>query len=283
MTSFSPAQASPRIAFIGGGNMATALARGFVQSGLCQPASLHIVDPGETTRDTWQAYGADTAAGCDARLADCKVWFFAVKPQNMRAAIDAARPFLQADTLVVSIAAGLRADTLAGWLGTAAQPWTRLVRSMPNTPSLVGAGATGLAALSGVTDADRAWVGQLFGAVGKAVWVRDDEALDAVTGLSGSGPAYVFLFLESLIQGGIDLGLDAVQARELALATVQGACALASRSEDPLHTLREKVTSKGGTTAAALGSFEADDFGGMVRRAMAAAAERARQMSRELA
>ncbi|MFQ6708522.1 pyrroline-5-carboxylate reductase, partial [Bordetella pertussis] len=150
----------------------------------------------------------------------CRVWVYAVKPQHMREAVAGTRPWLRPDTLIVSVAAGIRADTLAGWLGEPGQPWQRLVRCMPNTPALVGAGMTGLAALPGVTPQDRELAGQLLTSVGEVVWVDGDAGLDAVTALSGSGPAYVFLFIEALIAGGRAVGLTDEQARQLALGTL---------------------------------------------------------------
>ena len=169
------------------------------------------------------ARGMTTATAADEALARCRVWVFAVKPQNMKDVVASTRQWLRPDTLVVSVAAGIRADTLAGWLGTPEQPFRRLVRCMPNTPALVGAGMTGLAALDGVGQEDRELAASLLASVGDVVWVADDAALDGVTALSGSGPAYVFLFLEALIAGGQKVGLTAEQARQLALGTLAGA------------------------------------------------------------
>jgi len=150
---------------------------------------------------------------------------------------------------------------------------------MPNTPALVGAGITGLAALPEISDADRTLAAAILASVGEVVWVDNDAQLDAVTAVSGSGPAYVFRFLEGLIQGAQAVGLSAEQSRQLALATLSGATQLAAQSEDPPAVLRERVTSKGGTTAAALAVFDGEDFTGMTQRAIAAAAQRARELS----
>jgi pyrroline-5-carboxylate reductase len=267
------------IAFIGGGNMATALASGL--AGMCAASDIHVVDPSEAGLAAWRERGMSAAAAPDEKLRASRVWIYAVKPQQMREAVAATRPWLGEDTLVISVAAGLRADTLADWLGEPGHPWQRLVRCMPNTPALVGAGVTGLAALPGVGQADRELAASLLQSVGEAVWVADDAALDAVTALSGSGPAYVFLFLESLIAGGLKVGLDANQARRLALGTLAGAAKLAAQSDDAPSVLREKVTSKGGTTAAALAVFEQADFTGLVERAMQAAAQRSRELAEE--
>lgn len=268
------------IAFIGGGNMASALAHGLAGK-VCPAHNIHVVDINTGAHAAWLAKGMTAAAAPDAALARCKVWIFAVKPQVMREVVEATRPWLEPDTLVISVAAGLRADTLAGWLGQPDQPWQRLVRCMPNTPALVGQGMTGLAALDGVGPADRALAEQILGAVGEVVWVADDAAIDAVTALSGSGPAYVFLFLESLIAGGLAVGLTAEQARKLALGTFAGATRLAADSTEEPSVLRERVTSKGGTTAAALAVFNEEDMRGMVERAMQAAARRSRELAEE--
>src|SRR5690606_8305227 len=205
------------------------------------------------------------------------------KPQYLKAAVESCRPYLQDDTLVISIAAGISAETISQWLGGAGRPWTRLVRCMPNTPALIGSGASGLMALDGASEDDRAVAQQLMRAVGEVVWVQSDAQIDAVTALSGSGPAYVFLFLESLIKGGIDLGLSDDQARTLALATLNGATQLAALSHESLAVLRERVTSRGGTTAAALDVLNGKEFPAIVQQAMQAARERAAELSSEFA
>ena len=268
------------IAFIGGGNMAAALASGLAGK-VCPAGNIHVIDINQEGHAAWQARGMTTATAPDEALARCRVWVFAVKPQNMKDVVASTRQWLQDDTLVVSVAAGIRADTLAGWLGSPDAPFKRLVRCMPNTPALVGAGITGLAALDGVSEADRELAATLLASVGQVVWVADDAALDGVTALSGSGPAYVFLFLEALVAGGLKVGLTEAQAKQLALGTLAGATKLASESTEPLAVLRERVTSKGGTTAAALAAFGDAGFTGIVEDAMAAAARRSRELAEE--
>lgn len=268
------------IAFIGGGNMATALASGLAGK-TCPAGNLHAIDPTPAVQDAWRARGATAAGAPDAALQACRVWIYAVKPQQLREAVAATRAWLQPGTLVISVAAGIRADTLSGWLGEPGSPWQNLVRCMPNTPALVGAGVTGLAALPGVDRAGRELAERLLGSVGQVVWVDDDAALDAVTALSGSGPAYVFLFLEALIAGGVAVGLSPEQARQLALGTLDGATRLAAQSDDPPSVLRERVTSKGGTTAAALQVFQQADLAAIVRHAVEAAAQRSRELASE--
>ncbi len=268
------------IAFIGGGNMAAALASGLAGK-VCPAGNIHVIDINQDGHAAWQARGMTTATAPGEALARCRVWVFAVKPQNMKDVVASTRQWLQDDTLVVSVAAGIRADTLAGWLGSPDAPFKRLVRCMPNTPALVGAGITGLAALDGVSEADRELAATLLASVGQVVWVADDAALDGVTALSGSGPAYVFLFLEALVAGGLKVGLTEAQAKQLALGTLAGATKLAAESTEPLAVLRERVTSKGGTTAAALAAFGDAGFGGIVEDAMAAAARRSRELAEE--
>lgn len=269
------------IAFIGGGNMAAALASGLADKVI--PASqLHVLEINPQAHADWLARGVTVSTEPDERLAACSVWIYAVKPQVMREVVASTRPWLR-DTLVISVAAGIPIDVLAGWLGGDAAPWSRVVRCMPNTPALIGAGASGLAALPGVLDADRELAESLLRAVGEVTWVADDAALDAVTALSGSGPAYVFLFLQALIDGGQALGLSAEQSRSLALATLAGATRLAAESNESPAQLRERVTSKGGTTAAAVAVLQSQDLAGTVAQAMQAAAQRAQAMGREFA
>lgn len=268
-----------KLAFIGGGNMASALASGLIGK-RCGAADVHVIDPYLPTLEGWAQRGVSTASEAGPELARHSVWIFAVKPQSMKDAVAACRPFLGPDTLVVSIAAGVRADTVAAWLGNG-QPHTRLVRCMPNTPALIGEGVSGLMALSGASTDDKAVAEQLLRAVGEVVWVDDDAAIDAVTALSGSGPAYVFLFLEAMIAAAVSQGLDPGQARNLALGTLRGATQLAALSPETPAQLRERVTSKGGTTAAALQVFRQAGFESIVAQAMAAARDRAAAMAAE--
>ncbi|MGX9936402.1 pyrroline-5-carboxylate reductase [Advenella kashmirensis] len=271
------------IAFIGGGNMAGAMLGGLLGN-LCQPQDILVVDPSQATRSAWENKGVATAAAASEALSQYKVWIYAVKPQVMQQAIDASHRFLQDDTLVISIAAGLTTASLAGWLDQAEPArGTRLIRCMPNTPALIRQGITGLYAIPAVPASDRELAQKVLSSVGEVVWVDNEAQLDAVTALSGSGPAYVFLFIESLIAGGISLGLSQEQAQRLALATLKGASLLAAGSDDSPARLRENVTSPGGTTAAALNRFAQGDFAGLVQAAMQAANDRAAQMAQESA
>ncbi|HLU03398.1 MAG TPA: pyrroline-5-carboxylate reductase [Advenella sp.] len=271
------------IAFIGGGNMAGAMLGGLLGN-VCQPQDILVVDPSQATRCAWDKKGVVTAAAASEALGQYKVWIYAVKPQIMQQAIQASHRFLQDDTLVISIAAGLPTALLSGWLDQAEPARsTRLIRCMPNTPALIRQGITGLYAMPAVPSSDRELAQKVLSSVGDVVWVDHEGQLDAVTALSGSGPAYVFLFIEALVAGGISLGLSQEQAERLALATLKGASLLAADSEDSPARLRENVTSPGGTTAAALNRFAQGDFAGLVQAAMQAANDRAAQMAQESA
>lgn len=270
----------PSIAVIGGGNMANALISGWLNQG-CPTSKIHVVELSDTLRAAWQARGVSTASSPDARLSECDVWIYAVKPQQMRDVVLSTHALLEPHTLIISIAAGISIASLSEWLGHAGVAFTRIVRCMPNTPALVGAGVTGMAAPTALSDADREVAANLLSAVGEVVWVKDDQAIDAVTALSGSGPAYVFLFIESLIAGAVSLGLSPEQARQLALATLAGSTKLAEQSTESPAILRERVTSKGGTTAAALDVFNTKEFSAIVGLAMQAATTRAAELSVE--
>lgn len=272
----TPAPSTPRIAFIGGGNMAAALIGGLVARGT-PAAALSVIDPSAAQRDAIVArFGIATHATPDAATLQVDVIVLAVKPQQMREAVAAIAPAIGTQ-LVMSVAAGVRATDLSRWLGG----YGRIVRTMPNTPALVGLGATGMAMLPGGADADRTLAASIMEAVGITVWVDDEEMLDAVTALSGSGPAYVFRFMESMIDGGVRLGLGREQAHRLAVQTFVGASQLAARSEDPVSVLRERVTSKAGTTAAALAVLNERNVPQAISDAMAAADRRSDELGRE--
>jgi pyrroline-5-carboxylate reductase len=270
----------PSIAVIGGGNMANALVSGWLNQG-CPASQILIIELSESLRAQWQARGVNVAAGPDSLLSTYAVWVYAVKPQQMREVVLSTKPFIGSDTLVISIAAGISIDSLSKWLGSASEGYSHVVRCMPNTPALVAAGVTGMAAPASLSTTERHLATSLLSAVGQAVWVDSDQSIDAVTALSGSGPAYVFLFLESLIEGAVELGLSADQARKLALATLAGSTELAIASVDSPSVLRERVTSKGGTTAAALDVFRNNHFTSIVKQAMRAADVRAAELSKE--
>lgn len=266
---------SPQIAFIGGGNMASAIIGGLIGNGL--PAShITVVEPFEAARDALKAkFGIDAlpAASADLGRADLVVW--AVKPQTFKDAAAAAAPHT-AQALHLSVAAGITTDSIATWLGN-----HRIVRAMPNTPALVGKGMTGLFARAEVEAAGHALVERVIGTTGQFVWVDAEAKLDAVTALSGSGPAYVFLFLEAMTQAGVDMGLTAEQSYQLAVTTFQGASELAARSDEPAATLRERVTSKGGTTYAAITHMQQTQLPEHFIAALRKAEKRAQELAAE--
>jgi len=261
--------------FLGGGNMASALIGGLVARGV--PAgAIRVVDPSDEARQRLsQTLGVHALAAPDAAFGASNVIVLAVKPQQYRDAIGPLVPLL-ADNLIISVAAGIRLQDMGRWLGR-----SRLVRAMPNTPALAGMGMTGLAAAPGLSEADRAIATAVAEAVGQCVWVDNDDQIDAVTALSGSGPAYVFYFVEAMERAATEMGLSAEQGRKLAVETFRGAATLAGQSPEPVSLLRERVTSKGGTTYAALVAMDAGGIKDAFVKAMHAAAARGREMGAE--
>ena len=264
-----------RIAFIGGGNMASAIIGGLLKRGL--PASqIQVIEPFAEQRARLAAefqVVVQASAGASLESAGLVVW--AVKPQTFREAAQQSRAHTQ-KALHLSVAAGIRSDTIAGWLGT-----ERVVRAMPNTPALVGLGQTALFARPAASAADRQSVERVIRTTGEYLWLDREEQLDAVTALSGSGPAYVFYFIEAMIQAGTEMGLSREQAQQLAVGTFVGASALAQGAAEPPEILRERVTSKGGTTYAALMSMERDGVKAQFMRAIHAARQRASELGDE--
>lgn len=278
MTSPAPATATsplPTIAFIGGGNMASAIIGGLIHQG--HPAGqIEVVEPYAPTREALlRNFGiaAQAEAGPALQRASIVVW--AVKPQTFKDAAAQAKAHTQ-QALHLSVAAGIRSDSIAQWLAT-----ERIVRTMPNTPALVGKGMSAIYARAAVSTQERTQVEAILASTGEFLWVETEKQLDAVTALSGSGPAYVFYFLEAMTRAGTRMGLSAQQAHQLAVGTFVGASELARRSDEAPAVLRERVTSKGGTTYAALQSLEADGVGAAFERAMEAARQRADALGNE--
>ncbi|MDD3353411.1 pyrroline-5-carboxylate reductase [Zoogloea sp.] len=266
-----------KITFLGGGNMAAALIGGLIKQGFLA-ADLQAIELSAEGRERLHSgWGVRAVERADEQALACDVLVLAVKPQQMKDALASLSGRL-AGQLVLSIAAGLRLADIGRWLGG----YTRLVRAMPNTPALIGAGITGLYADASVDAAGRAAAEQVLAAVGSTVWVAEEARIDGVTAVSGSGPAYVFHFIECLEAAGLSLGFDAGTARKLAIDTVLGAAQLAAASEESPAVLRERVTSKGGTTAAALASFAADDLPAVVIRAVRAAETRGQELGEQL-
>jgi len=267
------------ISFIGGGNMASALIAGLADK-LTAGANIHVVDPNADALDKLRTqFGVSTALGIDGALAASDVIVLSVKPQQMRDVAASLQPHLKnAQPLVLSIAAGIRGADLARWLGG----YGAIVRTMPNTPALIGLGITGMVAMAGVSAQQKSAADAIMKAVGQTVWLDDEAHIDPVTAVSGSGPAYVFYFIEAMQQAAEEMGLSAEQGKQLALATFVGAAQLAAQSSDPVPLLRERVTSKGGTTYAALTSMEASGVKGKIIDAMKAAAARGRELGDEM-
>ena len=264
-----------RIVFVGGGNMASAIISGLLKQGHSD-ISLRVVEPGEAQRvKLRQDFGIVAQASGDASLADAELVIWAVKPQSFAEAAAACAAHFRG-ALHLSVMAGIRIDAIARATGT-----PRIVRAMPNTPALIGQGIAGLYAREQVTASERECVGRVLAATGATIWVDRESDLDAVTALSGSGPAYVFYFIEAMMQGAVQMGLSIEQGRALALATFAGATALAQASDEPPSTLRERVTSKGGTTYQALQSLEADGVKAAFIAALKAAQQRARELGDE--
>jgi len=271
----TPFNTSQTLAFIGGGNMASAIIGGLIKQGM--PAHLIlVVEPFDEARQRLKSqFGVKVLPAADATMAEAGLVIWAVKPQAFKEAAQQTRAFC-GHALHLSVAAGIRSDSIANWLGT-----ERVVRAMPNTPALVGLGQTGLFARAAVTDTDKAWVEHVVATTGALLWVKDEPLLDAVTALSGSGPAYVFFFIESMVEAGVKMGLTAEQATQLAIGTFEGASHLAKTAGEPPSVLRERVTSKGGTTYAALTAMQNAQVGALFQAALRAAQQRAHELGDE--
>jgi pyrroline-5-carboxylate reductase len=269
-------QTNLKICFVGGGNMANALIGGLAGK-LTDAANIHVVDiNSDALQRLEQQYGVTVSTRIDETLARSEVIVLAVKPQQMKEVVAQIKPYVSGQ-LMLSIAAGIRAADLSRWLGG----HSAIVRTMPNTPALIGKGMTGMVQMQGVSKEQHAAADAIMQAVGATVWLSDEQLIDAVTAVSGSGPAYVFYFIEAMQQAALEMGLTSQQGQELAIATFIGASQLAAQSSEPIEVLRERVTSKGGTTYAALTSMESSGVKAAIIQAMKAAAERGRQLGEE--
>jgi pyrroline-5-carboxylate reductase len=265
-----------KIAFVGGGNMAQALIGGLAGK-LTSAANIHVIDVvPETLTALAQRFGVTTGAQPSDVLTTADVIVLAVKPQQMREVVAGLKPYVTSQ-LLLSIAAGIRAADLSRWLGG----HQAIVRTMPNTPALIGKGVTGAVAMPGVSDAQKHMADTILSAVGETVWIDHEAQIDAVTAISGSGPAYVFYFIEAMQQAAVELGLSEQQGRQLAQLTFAGAAELAIGSDESVALLRERVTSKGGTTHAALTAMDTLGVKSAIIQALHAAAERGRALGEE--
>ena len=266
-----------RIAFIGAGNMATSLIGGLRAQGV-DAALIRASDPGAEQRAKVAAeHGIELFADNAQAIEGADVVLIAVKPQMMKAVCETLRPSLKPDQLVVSIAAGITCASMNKWLGE--HP---IVRCMPNTPALLRQGVSGLYATASVSSEQREQAGQLLSAVGIVLWLDDEKQLDAVTAVSGSGPAYFFLLIEAMTAAGEKLGLPRETAAQLTLQTALGAALMATGSDVDAAELRRRVTSPAGTTEAAIKSFQAGGFEALVETALTAAAHRSAEMAEQL-
>lgn len=263
------------IGFIGAGNMANSLVGGMIARGI-RPARIWMSDPDSERLDELSRQHRVHVSTDNAEVVKrADVLVLAVKPQMMGEVCQTLKPGLgEPAPLVVSIAAGVTVANLKSWLGE-----VPVVRCMPNTPALVQAGTTGLYAAAGVSEEQRQLADQILGSAGLALWFETEDELDAVTAVSGSGPAYFFLMMESLIEAAKEQGLADDKARQMVLQTAWGAAQLAITSDDEPATLRRKVTSPGGTTAAALEVMEGADYRGLIKKAVAAARKRSEELS----
>lgn len=265
-----------KIGFIGGGNMANALIGGLLES-LTIPENIHVVDPNQISLTKMEtAFGVNTALQIDAALEPMDVIILSVKPQQLHEVVAALAPYLSGQ-LLLSIAAGIRATDISRWLNG----YDKIVRTMPNTPALIGKGITGLVAMAGVDQTQKQAAEDIMNAVGETVWLEDESLIDAVTAVSGSGPAYVFYFIEAMQEAALELGLNLEQGTQLAIATFNGAAQLAANSTEPVSVLRERVTSKGGTTYAAMSSMEQSGIKSAIVEAIKAAAHRGKELGDE--
>ncbi len=267
------------ISFIGAGNMASSLIGGLLTDGKT-PINIHITDTNpEQIRALQQRFAVTVCQSNSAATDAADILILAVKPQGLKQVAEEIRDSVQSkQPLVISIAAGIQEKDINRWLGNN----VAIVRTMPNTPSLIQTGASGLYANDKVTKKQRNIAETIMRTVGVAVWVDNEQQMDVVTAISGSGPAYYFLFMEAMQAAGQELGLDAETARLLTLQTAFGATKMALESSEDCATLRQRVTSPGGTTEQALHTFEEGQLRRLIKQAVSAAAERSQQLAQLL-
>ncbi len=271
-------QKTTTIGFIGAGNMAYALISGLISNGF-SAANIKLSDTDKTLLSQRKTeFGVEVFTDNSQMVMQCDVVVLAVKPQILPGVCTQLKVHTQRKPLVVSIAAGVKIDNINHWL----KDGVSIVRTMPNTPALVGQGATGMVANDAVSSEQKVLAESILGSVGVCFWLQEETMLDAITALSGSGPAYFFLMIESMTNAGIALGLEKEMAETLSIQTALGASTMAKGGDDTVRELRAKVTSKNGTTQAAIESFQDQNFEAVVSQAMRAAFERAREMGFEL-
>ena len=273
----APSNSAPQnttIAFVGGGNMASAILGGLLKNGFNEK-HLHVIEPLAQQREILSALGVHTWEAPQDFLSNAHLVIWAVKPQVFKVAAQSVSGWTK-HALHLSVAAGITMNSMSNWLQA-----PRLVRAMPNTPALVGLGQTGLFANANVSESDKSLIESVLQSTGQWLWLKDESLLDAVTAISGSGPAYVFYFLEAMCQAGEKMGLSSEEAKQLAIGTLIGAGNLAAQSTESPSVLRERVTSKGGTTQAALEVMQHESLGEKFQEAMWSAKRRAKALGEE--
>ena len=268
-----------KISFIGGGNMAQALISGLVGCGI-KPSLITVADPSSDVREQLAAKGLNTVdpiADAKSAVIGADIVVLAVKPQMMKVVVSSFADALD-NQLVISVAAGLSTDLLSNMMGG----YGNIVRAMPNTPSMIQMGATGLYGTDNISAEQKALATAVMEASGLVMWVDNEEQMHAVTAVSGSAPAYMFYFIESMVDSAVALGLDKEQASALALQTMIGAAKMAMNSDDAPAELRRKVTSPNGTTQAAVESMQANEIGRQIGEAMQACYDRSQALSEEM-
>jgi len=268
------------LGFIGGGNMAEAIIRGILDTGLLKPEQLLVTDKSGERRDyLGKAFPIRLVTSNVEVLDKADVLMFAVKPQNMADLMTELRDHVKRDVLFLSILAGTRSATIEGGLASPKCPKPRVVRIMPNTPALIGMGMAGLSRGANATDDDMHIAESIFRSVGRVITI-DEHQMDAMTALSGSGPAYLFYVIESLIEAGVEIGFSAEESEEIVLQMVSGSAELARRAGKPVEELRRQVTSPGGTTAAGIAVLEEREIRDDFIAAVVAAEQRGQQLGR---
>ncbi|XP_061997758.1 pyrroline-5-carboxylate reductase-like [Rosa rugosa] len=262
-----------KVGFIGAGKMAESIARGVVRSGILPPNRIATSHSSTARRQAFESFGVHLLPRNDDVVEASDILIFSVKPQVVKDVVLQLRPLLSTKKLLVSIAAGVKLKDLQDWAGH-----SRFIRVMPNTPSAVGVAASVLSLGGAATEQDGDLIAELFGSVGK-IWKADEKLFDAITGLSGSGPAYIYLAIEALADGGVAAGLPRELALGLASQTVLGAASMATSSGKHPGQLKDDVTSPGGTTIAGIHELEKGGFRGILMNAVVAAARRSRELS----
>ena len=274
---------STTITFIGGGNMARSLISGLINKNL-STANIHVIEPDSVrAAELKKDFSIHTQPEASAEILNVDLVLFAVKPQIFKTVCNGlAKYWGDSSAIVLSIAAGIKILSIRKWLENNHKTTTKIVRTMPNTPALIGLSATGLYSSDEITDDQKSSIENIFNAVGCSVWLNSEDDLDIVTALSGSGPAYFFSLCEHLIAAGIEQGLDPIQAHELVVQTAVGAAHMAKSAPiNKISTLRANVTSKGGTTEAGLNELAKHNFEHMIKQVIQAAKDRSEELSKE--